>query len=390
VSFVLAFVGFALLIILHEAGHFAAAKAVGMRVERFSLFFGKPIVRKTIGETEYRIGVIPLGGYVRITGMNPYEELHPDIEHRAFLRQPAWKRIVVIAAGPAVNLLIFFLLIFAILWSQGLQSDVVGVGTTVRGSPAAHALRAGDRIVSIDGVPGYRPGQTEAQIARTEKGLAAAINRHRCAGPLVKGCRATTPVRVTVLRPANGSTSLDGDPVARSGFVTRTVTVYPRFDTTVAPHRMRLGFGFGFRTTPIGPGDAATRTLSAGWDVTKKTVSRVTGIFVSSKDRKQVHGIVGAYATTQAVLATDDWVTGLQILALISLSLAIVNLFPFLPLDGGHIAWALAEKIRGRAIPFSVIERASAVGFILIAFVFIVGLTNDIGQLTGPGFGIQK
>jgi len=390
VSFVFAFVGFALLIILHEAGHFAAAKAVGMRVERFSLFFGKPIARKTIGETEYRIGVIPLGGYVRITGMNPYEELEPDVAHRAFLRQPAWKRIVVIAAGPAVNLVIFFVLIFAILWSQGLQSDVVGVGTTARGTPAAKTLRAGDRIVSVDGVQGFRPGQSEAQVVRTEKALAAEINRHRCAGTLVQGCRATTPVRVTVLRPVNGSTSLEGDPTTTHGFVKKTLTIYPRYDTKNAPHRMRLGFTYGFHNVPMGPGKAATRTLSAGWDVTKATVNRVTGVFVSSSDRKQVHGIVGAYATTQAVLATDNWETALEILALISLSLAIVNLFPFLPLDGGHIAWAIAEKIRGRAIPFSVIERASAVGFVLIAFIFIVGLTNDIGQLTGPGFGIKR
>src|SRR5450432_2245925 len=102
--FVLAFLGFALLIILHELGHFAAAKAVGMRVERFSLFFGPAIFSRTRGETEYRIGTIPLGGFVKITGMSPYEELHPDIAHRAYLRQPAWKRVVVIAAGPAVNL----------------------------------------------------------------------------------------------------------------------------------------------------------------------------------------------------------------------------------------------------------------------------------------------
>jgi regulator of sigma E protease len=390
VSYVFAFVGFALLIILHEAGHFAAAKAVGMRVERFSLFFGKPIARKTIGETEYRIGVIPLGGYVRITGMNPYEELEPDVAHRAFLRQPAWKRIFVIAAGPAVNLVIFFLLIFAILWSQGLQSDVVGVGSTAKGTPAASTLRAGDRIVSVDGVAGFRPGQSDAQIQRVQKALAAEINRHRCAGPLVPGCRAATPVKITVLRPVNGSTSLEGDPATTHGFVTKTLQVYPRYDTKNAPHRMRLGFEFGLRTVPIGPGQATTRTLSTGWDVTKATVNRITGIFVSSSDRKQVHGIVGAYATTQAVLATDDYVVGLQILALISLSLAIVNLFPFLPLDGGHIAWAVAEKIRGRAIPFTIIERASAVGFILIAFVFIVGLSNDIGQLTGPGFGVNR
>jgi regulator of sigma E protease len=82
-------------------------------------------------------------------------------------------------------------------------------------------------------------------------------------------------------------------------------------------------------------------------------------------------------------------VTALELLALISLSLAIVNLFPFLPLDGGHIFWAVAEKLRGRAIPVAVMERASVVGFMLVAFLFIVGLSNDIGRLQNQGFGLR-
>src|SRR3954467_13886680 len=101
-SWFLAFAGFALLIIFHELGHFAAAKAVGMRVERFSLFFPPLIARKKIGETEYSIGAVPLGGYVKITGMNPDERLPDEVRTRAYYSQPPWKRIVVIAAGPAV------------------------------------------------------------------------------------------------------------------------------------------------------------------------------------------------------------------------------------------------------------------------------------------------
>ena len=105
-SWVLAFLGFAALIILHELGHFAAAKAVGMRVERFALFFPPLIGQVRRGETEYAIGSIPLGGYVRITGMNPTEEIPPEVAHRAYYRQPVWKRIVVIGAGPAVNIVL--------------------------------------------------------------------------------------------------------------------------------------------------------------------------------------------------------------------------------------------------------------------------------------------
>src|SRR6202165_5552141 len=118
-SYVLAFLGFAALIILHEAGHFAAAKAVGMRVERFSLFFGPMLVKTRRGETEYGIGPIPLGGYVKITGMNPNEEIPPEVRHRAYYNQPVWKRIVVILAGPAVNLLIAFVILWALFIANG-------------------------------------------------------------------------------------------------------------------------------------------------------------------------------------------------------------------------------------------------------------------------------
>ena len=111
-SFVLAFVGFALLVILHELGHFSAAKAVGMRVEKFSLFFPPTMWSKKVGETEYAIGSIPAGGYVKITGMNPDEDLPEEVRDRAYHAQPVWKRIVVIAAGPAVNLVLAFVLLF--------------------------------------------------------------------------------------------------------------------------------------------------------------------------------------------------------------------------------------------------------------------------------------
>src|SRR5690606_9247330 len=111
-SWLLAFVGFCVLIVLHELGHFTAAKLVGMRVERFSLFFGRPVWRVRRGETEYAIGWVPAGGYVRITGMDPREPLAPEVAHRAYYRQPVWKRIVVIAAGPLVNLVLAFAILF--------------------------------------------------------------------------------------------------------------------------------------------------------------------------------------------------------------------------------------------------------------------------------------
>ena len=155
IAALLAFAGFAALVVLHELGHFAAAKAVGMRVERFSLFFPPLIAKVRRGETEYAIGTIPLGGFVKITGMSPEEDLDEEVARRSYLKQPVWKRVVVIAAGPLVNVLLAFLLLLVFFMAQG---PATGVNTTVdqvtAGSAAAGVLQPGDRILAVDGVRG--------------------------------------------------------------------------------------------------------------------------------------------------------------------------------------------------------------------------------------------
>src|SRR5437764_5322997 len=153
-SYVLAFLGFVALIILHEFGHFAVAKAVGMRVERFSLFMGPLLVKFRRGETEYGIGPLPLGGYVRITGMNPNEEIPPEVVPRAYYNQAVWKRIVVILAGPAVNLLIAFVIVWSLFLSNGETVPTGRIALVEKSTPAVGILRPGDQLVSVDGVTG--------------------------------------------------------------------------------------------------------------------------------------------------------------------------------------------------------------------------------------------
>ena len=148
-AYVLAFLGFSALIILHEFGHFTVAKLTGMRVERFALFFPPLIVKVRRGETEYGIGAIPLGGFVKITGMNPEEDLPPEVAPRAYYHQPVWKRVVVILAGPFMNLLIAFFILFGL--SFGAAQPTPTVDSTVKGSPAEKVLQPGDRILSVDG-----------------------------------------------------------------------------------------------------------------------------------------------------------------------------------------------------------------------------------------------
>jgi len=373
IAALLAFAGFAALIILHELGHFTAAKAVGMRVERFSLFFPPLLARVRKGETEYAIGAVPLGGYVKISGMNPHEELPPEVAHRAYYRQPVWKRIVVIGAGPAVNLVLAFLILWALFWVDGVTRQDIGVNQVEPGSPAAQVLRPGDLILSIDGVPGYRPGQSNEEISDRLRALTDAVARNRCpGGATTDGCRAAKPTRVVVLR--------DGR--------RETIPVRGFYDAEL--ERMRLGFSFGVESTRhVGPVEAADLSASAMWNVTTLTLDRLGRIFFDSEARKEVSGVVGSYEATRQTFEFDTTLA-VRILALISLSLGVINLFPFLPLDGGHIFWAVAEKVRGRPIPFSVLERASVVGIMLVGLLFIIGLSNDIGRITsGEGFGVR-
>jgi regulator of sigma E protease len=359
-SWALAFLGFAALIILHEFGHFIAAKATGMRVERFALFF-PPLVFKwkpKNSETTYGIGAIPLGGYVKITGMTAAEELPEDVAYRAYHRQKPWKRIVVIAAGPAMNILIAFLIFFGLVLANGTTVPSTSeISSQDIQQPAKSVFRPGDRIVSVDGVSG------DPIRIRTE------ISSHHCAGKPTDGCHATTPARVTFVR--------DGG--------IHTISVTPRYDA--ANKRTRLGFVYGHDES-ANVGQAAKTSVDYMWFVTSRTFSALGRIF-TPEGRKQISGVVGSYETTRQAF-TLDTETALRILGIISLSLAIINLFPFLPLDGGHIFWAVAEKLRGRPIPFSVIERASVVGFILVIGLFFIGLSNDIGRLTsGEGFHLR-
>jgi regulator of sigma E protease len=140
-----------------------------------------------------------------------------------------------------------------------------------------------------------------------------------------------------------------------------------------------LGFEFGSRVTgviyPSIPGAAGT-AVSRLWSVTTQTVSTIGRIF-EPKARSQLNGVVGGYTVTQESFAKST-TRALQVLALISLSLGVI-----------HVFWAVAEKIRGRRIPFSVMERAGVVGFALIILLFVIGLSNDISTLTGRGFSVR-
>ena len=200
----------------------------------------------------------------------------------------------------------------------------------------------------------------------SQEAIALAVARHRCAGQPTNGCQAKTPATVTVIRAGR-----------RVSF-----TITPRYDAKVG--RTRLGFTYQVQHHDVGPVGAARESISGMWRVTKATVSAIAHIF-QPEQRKQLSSVVGASKVTEQAF-NQDLSSALSLLALISLSLAIINLFPFLPLDGGHIFWALAEKVRGRPVSFEVMERAGVIGFALVLMLFFIGLSNDISRLQGAGF----
>jgi regulator of sigma E protease len=395
VTWVLTIAGFSALIILHEFGHFAVAKWTGMRVERFFLFFPPKLWSVKRGETEYGIGAVPLGGFVKITGMNPEElepressepprqpgllervesadqeagsgvsqpgePLSPELRERAYYNQPVWKRIVVIAAGPVMNVLIAFLILFALAFTV---EQAVGSGVEIDqvqdDSPAAGKLQAGDRIVSVDGVPASNL-EFEERISRFRD----LVDTHKCAGEQADGCTATTPVRLVVDR--------GGQQVP--------ATVTPEYNA--GAERSLLGVVFGparVESANYSVPEAANFAADRIWFITRETVSTISRIFLPEQ-REQLSGPVGGSRALNEAIGFD-WRDALLVLAVISLSLGIINLFPFLPLDGGHIFWSLVEKVRGQRVPFRVIESASAFGFLLVLVLFAIGLSNDISNL---------
>ncbi len=359
-SWLLVFLGFSLLIILHEGGHFVAAKATGMRVEKFFLFMGPKLVSIKRGETEYGIAALPIGGYVKISGMNPEESLPSEVEPRAYYRKPVWQRIVVIAAGPAVNIVLAFLILFSLYYLNAQQVNQT-VGEVKAGAPAATVLKRGDRILAVDG-KSYPSLDREARLKRFGEDVAA----HRCAGKQSDGCRSATPVTLTIKR----------------GGQVLTISVRPEYKEEYG--KSLIGFSYGTEPEEIGVGTAASRAWGSIWLVTHKTASVFSRIF-ESEQRKEISGIVGISDVAHHTV-DESAEKSLLLLALVSLSLGLINLLPILPLDGGHIFWSLMEKLRGRPVSLRVMERATVVGIVLVVLLMFVGLSNDIGRLGGEGF----
>ena len=401
-SVLVSILGLGFLILIHESGHFFVARVVGMNPRKFYLGFPPAVVKTKRNGIEYGIGAIPLGGYVKIPGMHrpaagdldihfgraveedallrrPVEELRQLLEESdyagargtlvgvrgaidetrlspvayksaergineiddalapdAYWRAKTWKRVAVIFAGPGANLLLAVVLFAALFMAVSgdyrfgfaLRANDRAVTATVDdvldGTPAESVgMRAGDRIVAING----------QRVAPDE--IAATIR-----------ASSGRPLRVTVKR---GVRLVD------------------------------LRAAAAEQTERYGVGKSAWQAVRVTGIVTKQIGASI-GRLATGDGRDEISSPVGiVQGSSQAVeQGTDAY---LWVLGLISLSLALLNLLPLLPLDGGHIAFSLVEGIRGKAVAREVYERVSVVGIALVLLLFFIGLSNDIGRL---------
>jgi regulator of sigma E protease len=344
---VLAILGLALLITVHEFGHFIAAKSFGMRVEKFYVGFPPAALRHTWGETEYGIGIIPLGGFCKISGMTPEEEVPEDTGDRVYYKSAVWKRNVTIFAGPLMNFIAAAVILILFVGIGGVPKASLTLEEVVKSAPAGQAgLVAGDTLVGADG-----------HTWGTWDDASAFFRAH-----------------------PNETIKLTYRPKGETG--TRTITV-TLTENPQAPGSGYLGVGASVVHEHPGPVKALWLGLQGFRDVAVGTVTGFWWLVSGKINPAGPEGAVGPVGiinvSRQAV--QQSWYPVL--LAFLSFNLGLINLLPILPFDGGHIALNLVEKLRGRRINAKVFERMIAFGTVLLVMLFIFLTFNDVKRLFG-------
>jgi regulator of sigma E protease len=332
---------FSLLVIVHESGHFFTAKLAGIKVEQFSVGFGPQLLGWQRGETLYAVRAIPLGGFVKLAGMDGSMEAGP----RSFNAHPLWQRFIVIVAGSAFNLALPVLIFFGVYTTVGTAEvqTPIAVSAVDSGTPASNVgLQSGDVIRSVNGRP----------INKFED-LRSALDAAK-----------DTPVTVVIDR--NGQLL--------------TLTVTPKLDPASGSYI--LGFHPAIHTSKPGPVSAAGLALR---DTGDSIVGIVGGIYQLATDKKLggllgprgLEGPVGIVKTT-AKAAQAGPLSLVGVIALLSLSLGLANILPFPALDGGRAAFLVLELVRGRPVDPA---REQVVHYVGLALLFgLIGLVtyNDL------------
>jgi regulator of sigma E protease len=341
-----------LLVFVHELGHFAVAKRVGVRVLRFSIGFGPVVLARRRGETEYAISAVPMGGYVKMLGEGDENESEAVTDPaRSFATQPLPRRAAIVAAGPMMNFLFAFVVYAALFAVVGVEmpSDAPRVGGVTTGLPAeAAGLRPGDRIVAVDG----RPIETWRALSRAVVDSGGARLRLT-----VERDGEELPIEITpVLRDAR---TLFGEPAGQV-------------------HRIGVEASHEWRR--VGPVQATVVAAQQTWTA---TVMIVKGIGLMVQGRVPMRELGGPIAIAKA--ANEQARAGarnfLSMLAFLSINLAVLNLLPIPALDGGHLAFFAIEGLMRRPLQQRHREIAQQVGLLLLVTLMVFVFYNDIHRL---------
>ncbi|MBN1105505.1 MAG: RIP metalloprotease RseP [Deltaproteobacteria bacterium] len=340
------------LIFFHELGHFLVAKYFHVKVEKFSLGFGYKLVGKRIGETEYLVSTVPLGGYVKLLGEDAEdaEALPPELARRAFHTQHVLKRIAIVASGPLFNLLLAWFLFCGVYLISGNYVMTTEVGQVRADSPAEKAgLTKGDVIVSIQG-----------QAIKTWPEIKRKVQDH-----------VSKPLVITVRR----ADQLVSMTVVPEGAVEKNL-----FGEDVKSALIGIVSSGKFTQVELGPWDALKEGSVKSWEIIRLTCLTIVKLLQGVVSIKTLGGPIMIGQLTGQV-AQESLGYLIPLLAIISINLGVLNLLPVPILDGGLIIFLLVELIVGKPISLKKRDVAQKVGLFLLAVLIVVVTINDLSRI---------
>jgi regulator of sigma E protease len=358
-SFIYFIVVLSVLVLIHEFGHFLAAKRLGVRVEKFSFGFGSKIASVKKGETEYIISAIPLGGYVKMAGDEPGEGLKN--ERHEFLSRSIWDRFQIILAGPLFNYILAFL-IFSFIFMFGSPTLTTEVGDLLKDYPAKTAgVKVGDRVIAVDG-----------QKVKYWEDMTLIIHKHTKGTIKLSIERAGKPMEIEIKPIVRETKDIFGKSMAIA-----LVGIAPSQKIESVKYGFFQAFGMGFKKVV----DLTVITYKALWAI-------LTG---QMSVKESMTGPIGIFVITGQA-AKMGLIYILHLMAILSASLAIFNLLPLPVLDGGHIFFLLIEKLRGKPLSMKTQEAIANVGVALLIMLTVFIFYNDIIKfgIAGKVAGIFK
>ncbi len=342
------------LIFFHELGHFIVARLFGVGVQTFSLGFGPKVWKKTVGITQYCLSAIPLGGYVKMVVDETGADLAPEEIPLSFNHKKLYQKSLIVAAGPFFNFLLAVVIFTAIFGTTGYYLIKPVVGEVMENTPAQEAgFRAGDVILQIQDVPVESWSDMVALIGASN-GQAIKVLIGRDGSTLSK-----------TLKPrAKEDTNIFGESISRwvIGIAASGETI----------HR------------PIGPVEAVGAGLMKTWEIIELTLLSIVKIFTGSVSAKTLGGpiMIAQMAGEQAQAGVSSLAF---FIALLSVNLGIINLFPIPVLDGGHLLFFGIEAISGKAVSDGIKERATQFGIVLLMGIMVFAFYNDILRIFNGG-----